>query len=311
MNIVKAASSEQAVAVTAEDLAAINALTRRELGGEEVYLFSVRLCDNEVDREGERFPKTTLEELAPLFVGKSGIFDHQWSAKGQTARIYRTEVVCEEGRVTQAGDDYCWLKGYVYMLRSQGNQELIDEIDAGIKKEVSVGCSVSRKVCSICGAEVSNCPCEHHKGEYYDGKLCYVSLEQARDAYEFSFVAVPAQPNAGVVKGLDTGCADLKAVIGRYPNCQAQFRALEEEAELGRTYRKALRSEVVRLGLLAGLGLEAEQLQAMTQVLSDAQLEQLKKAYGRQAQQRYPLNTQLRYEEKTQENRQRDAAFLI
>ena len=311
MNIVKASRSEQTVAVTAEDLAAINALARRELGEEEVYLFSVRLCDNEVDREGERFPLATLEELAPMFVGKSGIFDHQWSARGQTARIYRTEVVCQEEQVTQAGDPYCWLKGYAYMLRSEGNRELIDEIDAGIKKEVSVGCSVSRKVCSICGAEVSHHPCDHHKGEYYDGKLCYTSLEGASDAYEFSFVAVPAQPNAGVVKGLDTSCADLKALVQRCPNCQAQFQALEAEAALGRAYRKAMRDEVVRLGLLAGLGLEAEQLKAIAEALGDEQLEQLKAAYGRQAEKRYPLRPQLRYEEKTQENRQRDAAFLI
>ena len=74
---------------TKEELAAINALTRRELDEKEVYLFSVRLCDNEVDREGERFSAATLEALAPMFVGKSGIFDHQGSAKGQAARIYK------------------------------------------------------------------------------------------------------------------------------------------------------------------------------------------------------------------------------
>ena len=311
MNIVKASHSGQRLAVTREDLAAINALTRRELEEKEVYLFSVRLCDNEVDRDGERFAAATLEELAPMFVGKSGIFDHQWSARGQTARIYKTELVIQEEKVTQAGDPYCWLKGYAYMLRSEGNQALIDEIDAGIKKEVSVGCSVGRKVCSICGAEVSHSPCEHRKGESYDGTLCYVSLENAADAYEFSFVAVPAQPAAGVVKGLDSSCADLKALVRRHPACQQQLRALEELAQLGKAYRKALRDEVVRLGLLAGLGLEAEQLHAMANAMNDEQLQQLKQAYGKQAEQRYPLRPQLKYEEKKQENRQRDAAFLI
>lgn len=311
MNIVKGAQSDRREPVTAEELAAINALTRRELSQEEVYLFSVRLCDNEIDREGERFPKQTLEELAPLFVGKSGMFDHQWSARGQTARIYKTEVVEEPGRLTRAGDGYCWLKGCAYMLRSEGNQELIDEIDAGIKKEVSVGCSVARKVCSICGAEVNRCPCDHQVGQEYDGRLCYISLEQASDAYEFSFVAVPAQPGAGVVKGLDFGCADLHAVLGRFPNCQAQFKALEEEARLGRAYRRQLREEVVRLGLLAGMDMEAQDIRAMVQGLDDRQAEQLRKAWQKQAQRRYPLQTQLRYQERPQENRQQDAAFLI
>ena len=101
MNITK---TTQTLKATREELEQINSMTRRELGEEELSLFSVRLCDNEVDRDFERFPLKTLEELAGLFVGKSGIFDHQWSAQGQTARIYRTEVVREEETITAAGD---------------------------------------------------------------------------------------------------------------------------------------------------------------------------------------------------------------
>lgn len=311
MNIVKATKDAQTMGVSPEELAAVNALTRRELGEEEVYLFSVRLCDNEVDRDGERFSTQTLEELAPMFVGKSGIFDHQWSARGQTARIYKCELVREPARLTQAGDAYCWLKGYVYMLRSEANQPLIDEIDAGIKKEVSVGCSVERKVCSICGEDVSRTSCAHRKGERYDGQLCYVSLEGASDAYEFSFVAVPAQPAAGVVKGMEPACANLKELARRHPECEKQLDALEQEAALGRNYLLGLKDEVVRLGLLAGLGLEAKQLRDMANALCAEQLEQLKAAYGRQAEKQYPLRPQLQYEDKQEENRQRDAAFLI
>lgn len=75
----------------------INRLSRASLSAEEVYVFSLCLCDNEVDRDQERFPEKTLEQLAPLFVGKSGLFDHSWSARGQAARLYRTEVVREPG----------------------------------------------------------------------------------------------------------------------------------------------------------------------------------------------------------------------
>lgn len=297
MNIVKEINEGGAAPLGKEELAAVNALARRELGEEEVYLFSVRLCDNEVDRDGERFSPQTLEELAPMFVGKSGIFDHQWTARGQTARIYKCELVRDSVRLTQAGDGYCWLKGYAYMLRSEGNRELIAEIEAGIKKEVSVGCSVARKVCSICGEDVTCSPCEHRKGERYDGQLCYVSLEGAKDAYEFSFVAVPAQPAAGVVKG--------------FISDPAQFRQLEQEAALGRKYLKQLKEEVVRLGLLAELGLEAKTLREMANAMGPEQLEEMKKAYGRQAEKQYPLHTQLTYREQQEENRQRDAAFLI
>ena len=108
--------------VTREELAIINQFTKRALKEDEVYTFAVRLCDNEVDRDGERFPRATLEELAELFVGKSGIFDHEWTTKGQAARIYRTEIVEEEGVCSQ-GEGRCYLKGYAYMLRG-GESEL-------------------------------------------------------------------------------------------------------------------------------------------------------------------------------------------
>ena len=311
MNIVKEVKAAGTQRLGREELEAVNALTRRELEEEELYLFSVRLCDNEVDRDGERFSTQTLEELAPMFVGKSGIFDHQWTAKGQSARIYKCELVRESTRLTQAGDEYCWLKGYAYMLRCESNKDLIAEIDAGIKKEVSVGCSVARKVCSICGEEVSFSPCEHRKGERYDGQLCYVSLEGAVDAYEFSFVAVPAQPAAGVVKGLSPDCSDLKQLVSRYPGCEKQLVQLEQEAALGRAYLRELKEEVVRLGLLSGLEMQAADLRRMANALGVPQLEQLKAAYGRQAQRNYPLHIQLEYGKRQADRQQEDTAFLI
>ncbi|MCI9118657.1 MAG: hypothetical protein HFF32_03230, partial [Flavonifractor sp.] len=194
MRITKEADIGTGAVLDATELGLIHALSRRELKAEEVYTFCVRLCDNEIDRDGERFPAETLGELARLFVGKSGMFDHQWSARGQTARIYRTELVRESG-LTRAGDAYCYLKGYAYMLRSEKNRELIEEIEGGIKKEVSVSCAVERAVCSICGEEFRDREaCAHVKGREYEGKLCWVDLVGATDAYEWSFVAVPAQP---------------------------------------------------------------------------------------------------------------------
>jgi hypothetical protein len=308
VNITK---TTQTLKATREELEQINSMTRRELEEEQLYLFSVRLCDNEVDRDGERFTTETLQEPAPMFVGKSGIFDHQWSAHGQSARLYKCEVVTEPARLNQAGEVYCWLKGYAYMLRSPGSEQLIAEIDAGIKKEVSVGCSVAKKTCSICGADVTGMPCEHRKGERYDGKVCHVMLEGAKDAYEFSFVAVPAQPAAGVVKGMESPCGDLKQLVRRHPACEKQLEALEQEAALGRNYLKQLKDDVVRLGLLAGLGLECSQLREMANTLYPSQLEQLKQAYGRQAGKFYPMPTQLSYGEKLEEDRQLDEAFLI
>lgn len=86
------------------------------------------------------------------------------------------------------------------MVRTDSNKDLITEIQSGIKKEVSVGCSIKKAVCSICGMDNRQGYCKHFHGREYDGQMCYFKLEEPSDAYEVSFVAVPAQPAAGVIK---------------------------------------------------------------------------------------------------------------
>ena len=261
-----------------EELALINQFAKSPLKEMDVYVFTVRLCDNEVDRDWERFDPKALEALGELFVGKSGVFDHQWSAHGQTARIYRTEVVREPAQMTMAGDGYCWLKAWAYLLRTEKNAELIAEIEGGIKKEVSVGCSMARRACSICGAEDGGC--QHVKGQEYNGKLCFVELKEPRDAYEWSFVAVPAQRNAGVVK--------------RFGQEEQGRVELQRKAALGEKYMKELRREVVRLAMLADDRLDGAVLAGMAGKLEEKELLELKRVYDRQVEERFGMAPQLR-----------------
>jgi hypothetical protein len=270
------------------DLNEINALSRRALKVEEDYTFAVRLCDNEIDRDLERFDEGTLEELGKLFVGVSGVFDHQWSARGQAARIYRTQVV-REASLTSDGRPYCWLKGWAYMMRTAENETLIAEIDGGIKREVSVGCSVEQVVCSLCGQELD--VCAHEKGGEYDGKVCHGILKGAKDAYEWSFVAVPAQRKAGVVK--------------------SAVRQLEEEARAGRKYLKSLRREVVRLAGIAQPEAEHELLVRVADRLDEGELLGLAKLYRGKVDEMLKPVTQLSYGEGEEEISEADAAFLI
>lgn len=314
MRITKEAGTGAGCAVDEKELALINGLSRKRLTAEEVYTFSVRLCDNEVDRDGERFPEGTLVELAGLFVGKSGVFDHQWSARGQTARIYRTELVRESNLKTEAGDGYCYLKGQAYMLRTEGNAELIAEIEGGIKKEVSVGCAVAKAACSICGEDPANrSKCVHTKGRRYGEKLCWTDLLGATDAYEWSFVAVPAQKKAGVMKGMKRGekKMELKEFIRENPEYAAMVETLEGEAETGRRYLASLRSEVTRLGGLAEPGMGTETLGKIVGKLTEDELGELKKAYGERLDGKYPVGPQLKYESGKTETCGKDGAFLI
>ncbi len=186
--------------VSDKEMEEIIRFTRKDISRDEIYTFPIVLCDNDVDRDMEKFTVPALEKLAGLFVGKTGIFDHRMSSRDQTARIYRTEVVRDETRTTADGEVYTYVKAMAYMLRNDKNKDLIDEIEAGIKKETSVNCSVKSIRCSICGKDIKAGSCSHAKGEVYGGKTCCYLLCEPQDAYEWSFVAVPAQKNAGVIK---------------------------------------------------------------------------------------------------------------
>lgn len=193
-------NEEKNPAVSEKELEAIGRFSRRKLTAEEVYTFPVVLCDNDLDRDNECFTDAALEKLAVLFCGKTGIFDHDPRGEKQTARIYRCAVETEDGRLNHRGEPYKALKGWAYMVRTAANADLILEIEGGIKKEVSVGCAVGKRVCSVCGADRTEEGCGHLAGKRYGGALCYTLLEDPTDAYEWSFVAVPAQPAAGVTK---------------------------------------------------------------------------------------------------------------
>ena len=188
------------------DIALINQYSVKELTSQDVFCFSIILCDNEVDRDTERFTSDSLDKLAPLFLGKSVLFDHSWSAEKQVARLYRTFVE-ETSEKTVMGEPKKVLRGSAYMLR-EGNTDLINAIEGGIKKEVSVGCKMGACTCSICGEKFSFnwqtgkylCGNDHFKGDTYNGKMCVGDLVNPKDAFEVSFVAVPAQKGAGVTK---------------------------------------------------------------------------------------------------------------
>lgn len=199
MSEIQKAAEVSGQEITPDDLACINQHTIREFSAEELFVFKATLCDNEVDRDGEAFSRGSLEKMAELFLGKTIIADHEPKAKNQQARIYQTEVV-EDGRTASTGEPYAKLIARCYLPRLESNQNLITEIEAGIRKELSVGCSIRKQTCSICGKDRTHEFCGHRKGETYEGKTCYVKLEEPSDAYEVSFVAVPAQPNAGVTK---------------------------------------------------------------------------------------------------------------
>lgn len=223
----------------------INLYTRRAYKPEEVYTFSVVLCDNEVDRDGECFTKETLEELAKLFVGKTGILDHEPTSKNQTARVF-----------------------------------------------------------------------------------------DAADAYEFSFVAVPAQRAAGVVKKFSprfeesekkkevktvydivkklAGGEDSVTVAKEELNMlKTELKALFDRAECGDRYRAALCERIYKLSAVAQPEFKRGLTEAITKSLGIAELEEMAAALAKAAERKMPVMPQLAAEKTEDTNAADDGAFRI
>lgn len=252
--------------MTKDILDRINRFTRREFAADELYVFSVILCDNEIDRDNERFSDTALEKLKELFIGKTGIFDHDASTSNQTARIFDTELVTDDSRRNKCGEPYKYLKASAYMVRTENNRNLISEIDGGIKKEVSISCSAGKRRCSVCGADKAMQSCSHIKGRSYEGRLCHIVLDDITDAYEWSFVAVPAQVNAGVTKRFTDESADKSPAVST---------AAENE--------RLLRCEIRRLAFISGGRKAAFAAELAAHGMNEVQLNGLKKAYEKRA----------------------------
>lgn len=240
------------------ELDLINRYTRKELSEKDVYVFSVSLCDNNVDRDFECFSLSALNGLAALFEGKTGIFDHNAKSTLQTARIFKTWVETDKSRKTPLGEFYGVLKARAYMVRTKENESLIEEIEGGIKKEVSVSCAVEKALCSVCGADMRKHGCEHMRGKTYSGSLCFAVLKEPTDAYEWSFVAVPAQRAAGVTKNFEKERISTENVIeilksadsslelsqNQVEKLKGYIALLEKGAEDAKIYRKSLLNEI-------------------------------------------------------------------
>lgn len=314
--------------VSEQELSLINQYTRKELCADDVYVFSVILCDNDIDRDFERFTVESLFELEKLFVGKTGIFDHDPKSKNQTARVISCKVESVDSKKTKTGDDYFQLKARAYIPKTEKTKDVIDAIDSGILKEVSVGCAVKHTQCSICSNDINSTSCNHIKGECYGDKLCYGELTDVFDAYEFSFVAVPAQKNAGVVKAYDNkkeenvkmkdvlfSLRQGKEVTLKSYECKSlsdYISKLERLSKDGELYKEELKKRA-SVYLSEQMYINGETLRGILDKLSAYELKELCESYSKKSMDNEQIKPQLMcsHTEKSQNKNNTNNQFTI
>lgn len=291
-----------------KELEMINSYTRKPLKKEDVYIFTLTLCDNEVDRDFECFNEKSLMALKELFLGKTGISDHSMLSKDQSARIFHCYIEKDNNKLTSYGEKYIALKARAYMLKTQSNTELIAEIDGGIKKEVSVSCSARDSLCSICGENMRSNKCSHIKGRTYGGKLCYATLENISDAYEWSFVAVPAQRQAGVSKSFKvenektsskndivTSIFGGAVLSEKKANELSEYISkLKKSAEDAEYFKKYLLEEISRYALIIMPRVNSKQFVEGCMAMDTLSLKKLKDDMQNQANAIAPISLQLK-----------------
>ena len=302
---------------TDEDMTLINKYSLRELGKDEVYCFSVILCDNDIDRDFECFDEDSLKTLEKLFVGKTGILNHSMKSEDQSCRTYKTQLIRDNTRKTLTGEPYMYLKAWCYTVRSDKNESLIKDIESGIKKEVSISCASQRKVCSICNSE----KCNHISGKIYGDSYCHKTIKDITDAYEWSFVAVPAQRNAGVTKSFKKEKSMeniLKSIkeeksltlneneLRKLSSYMYQLKSMSVDGE---KYREALITSARKNFAITLPALETKFINDILKHISTDTLENLCYSLEKQVKEKLPPVSQLYVEENITENSNSEFKF--
>ena len=163
----------------------------------EVYIFSMKLCDNEIDCDNERFTIDSLHKLAKLFIGTTGSINIPINHSAlirygvdRTGKIYDCKIKTKD-RTTSQGEIYTYLVVYAYIPITDNNQYVIEKIKHGTIKDISLACSIEKSTCNICGADLVNSTCDHIQGNIYSGVKCCKILDNPREVYEWSFTIKP------------------------------------------------------------------------------------------------------------------------
>lgn len=243
-----------------EDFALIKEFLPSEISKEDIFVYSVKLCDNLVDREGEFFSDRALEQLVDMFKGTTGIYNHDWKSGNQHSRIYKVELFVDLDNKNESSDPYKYIVGYAYTLNNEKNKSLIEDIKAGILKEVSIGFNfdVATEITLDDGRKVTR-------------------IDNITDVYEWSFVAVPAQKFAGVIKSfnhdkevssmnwkealvklkslsgvdlsvvsvIESAVKDFEQQMSIVPSLQAKIKSLEDEVAEKTKKVKELEEELI------------------------------------------------------------------
>lgn len=199
---------------TDKQLEKINALAKRPLKKEEVFVFHNKMIgDKLIEERNLKIHKSLLEVFRED--AKSGIafmLDHPWASSGLFGMGGRPRTAYAYGRsfdaVLKKGDieGETWaLYGDFYIVRNRvkegiNTNDIIADIEDGVLFDTSIGYGADTLECSICGNDIRDAAnCEHLPGRMYDGERCYIIVKPPGYLMENSGVFDGAYESAGIL----------------------------------------------------------------------------------------------------------------
>jgi len=157
----------------------VNRFALRPLRGDEYAVFTLDLCNNQVDRHFSRFPDEELRTINAMTPGRPLMERHDLRGTLPRGTFFRSELH-QDGEVLSVRPD-------VYVLRTRENEDFILNIEGGVYRETSIGFSFRRPECSICGKDLRTC--DHVPGRTYGGALCHYVMREVVEVIEGSVVS--------------------------------------------------------------------------------------------------------------------------
>ena len=162
----------------------------RPLGEEEYAIFSLDLCNNQIDRHFSRFPEEELAQINALVPGRPLMERHDLRGTLPRGRFYRSDLFRD--------DEYIAVRPSVYVMRTAENQDFILNIEGGVYRETSIGFSFRLPECSVCGKDLRTC--DHVPGKSYGDTTCHFIMRDVLEVLEGSVVSSGSQ-GTGFVRG--------------------------------------------------------------------------------------------------------------
>ena len=112
-----------------EDFEIIKEYVSSDTTIDDIFVYKLKLCDNEIDRDLEQFSTDCLYDIASLFKGKVGVYDHDWQSSKIHSRIYKAYPVTIEDKFNTQGEPYTYVEAFAYTTKE--NIDLINDIKKG------------------------------------------------------------------------------------------------------------------------------------------------------------------------------------